>query len=137
MDHQAAQELFSDYLEGELSPQEQQELSAHLQECESCRAELEDLRKTMSSLSGLMTLPPPEGFVSKVQQKIRKRSRGRFFTPERLLMRVPFEWISFIIIMLMLAMYMIMMLGQGAASQPIPPPPPPPPPPGGASDKAE
>jgi len=118
MDHQAAQELFSDYLEGELSPQEQEELAAHLTECEACREELEDLKKTMRSLSGLKVLPPPEGFVSKVQQKIRKRSRGRFFAPERLLMRVPFEWISFIIIMLMLATYMILVLGQGAVVKP-------------------
>ena len=118
MDHQAAQELFSDYLEGELSPREREELSAHLQECEACREELEDLKKTMRSLSGLKALPPPAGFASKVQQKIRKRSRGRFFTPERLLMRIPFEWISFIIIMLMLAMYMIMVLGQGAVVKP-------------------
>ncbi len=127
MDHQTAQELFSDYLEGELSPQEKEELSAHLKECEPCRAELEDLSKTMRSLSGLMMLPPPEGFVNKVQQKIRKRSRGRFFTPERLLMRVPFEWISFIIIMLMLATYMILVLGQEAKVQPKAPPEAPPP----------
>jgi len=117
MDHQAAQELFSDYLEGELSPREREELSAHLQECEACREELEDLKKTMRSLSGLKALPPPAGFASKVQQKIRKRSRGRFFTPERLLMRIPFEWISFIIIMIMLAMYLLMMMAQSPMVQ--------------------
>ncbi len=109
MDHEAAQELFSEYLEGELSPEQQAEVKAHLEGCEECRQELEAFRQTMRALSGLRPLPPPEGFARKVQQRIHRRSRGRFFRADRLFMRVPFEWISFIIIIIMLVLYMLMM----------------------------
>ncbi len=106
MKHEEAQANFSDFLEGELSPQEVAELQAHLEGCATCADELEELRQTLSSLSGLKRVPPPPGFLGKVQQRIRKRSRGRFFEPDKLLNRIPFEWISFIIILIMLVVYM-------------------------------
>jgi len=109
MDHEAVQERFSDYLESELSPEEQAEVAAHLESCEACRNELNAFRHTLRSLAQLPPIPAPEGFVGKVQQRINKRSRGRFFRGERLFMRVPFEWISFVIIILMLALYILMM----------------------------
>jgi predicted anti-sigma-YlaC factor YlaD len=112
MDHQDAQELFSDYLEGELPPEQQRELTAHLEGCEPCQREFSVFQQTLRSLSGLQILSPPEGFVGKVQQRIYRRSRGRFFITERMMLRIPFEWISFIIILLMLAMYLILILGQ-------------------------
>ena len=105
MEHQSAKELFSDYLDGELSPEQTREVKAHLDECATCRAELEALERTLQSLSGLRPLPPPPDFGRKVQQRIRRRSSGRFFNPETVLTRIPWEWISFVIIMLMLVMY--------------------------------
>jgi predicted anti-sigma-YlaC factor YlaD len=108
MEHQSAKELLSQYLDHELDDEQTRALSTHLESCPSCREELDALKKTLSSLAGLSTLKPPEEFVSKVQQRIRRRSRGRFFTPENLLMRVPFEWISFVIIILMLLMYFML-----------------------------
>ena len=109
MDHRALQELFSAYLEGDLSPEEQTQVSSHLESCEECRRELASFQRTLRGLSSLRAVPPPEGFSRKVQQRIHRRSRGRFFKTERLLMRVPFEWISFIIIIIMLVLYMLMM----------------------------
>jgi predicted anti-sigma-YlaC factor YlaD len=109
MDHEAVQERFSDYLESELPPEEQAEVATHLEGCEACRNELLAFRQTLRTLSGLRPIPAPEGFVGKVQQRINKRSRGRFFRGERLFMRAPFEWISFVIIILMLALYILMM----------------------------
>lgn len=110
MDHRAVQERLSEYLDGELSPREEAEVRAHLDGCESCRAEEEALRRMLGQLSGLKRLPPPPDFLGKVQQRIRRRSRGRFFAPENLLQRLPFEWISFVIILLMLMLYMFHML---------------------------
>jgi anti-sigma factor RsiW len=110
MDHEAAQERFSDYLEGELAADEQREVAAHLEGCADCRRELEAFRQTLRHLSGLRPMPAPDGFVGKVQQRINKRSRGRFFRVERLLFRVPFEWISFVIIILMLALYYFLLV---------------------------
>lgn len=112
MDHQRAKELFSQYLDGELPPEQQSELEAHLDQCETCQAELNALEKTLSSLAGLAPVPPPKDFDRKVQQRIRRRSRGRFFKPDNLLNRIPFEWISFVIIMLMLVMYFMLIQSQ-------------------------
>jgi predicted anti-sigma-YlaC factor YlaD len=112
MDHQAAQELFSDYLEGELTEEQRGELIVHLDGCADCREELDSLRQTLRSLSGLRPLPPPDNFARKVQQRIHRKSRGRFFGQDRVLLRIPFEWISFVIIILMLAVYMLLMQSQ-------------------------
>ncbi len=101
--------LFSDFLEGELSPEETARLRSHLDGCEPCQTELEELRQTLNSLSGMKHIPPPPGFLNKVKQRIRKRSRGRFFAPDKLLNRLPFEWISFIIILIMLVYFMYTM----------------------------
>ncbi len=109
MDHRAVSDLFSDYLEGELDASTQAQVSEHLKGCEQCRKELETFRQTLDALSGLRTLPPPDNFTRKVQQRIHKRSRGKFFGPERVLQRIPFEWISFVIIIIMLVLYMLMM----------------------------
>lgn len=122
MDHEEAQVLFSDFLEGELSAQEVAQLKEHLGDCPDCQAELDDLRQTLSSLSGMKRVPPPPDFLGKVQQRIRKRSRGRFFTPERLITRIPFEWISFIIILIMVVVYMYALQGDMKDVRPAPDP---------------
>lgn len=122
MDHEEAQIQFSDFLEGELSTEETAQLREHLKGCPECQAELDDLRQTLSSLSGMRRVPPPPDFLGKVQQRIRRRSRGRFFSPERLLNRLPFEWISFIIILIMLVVYMYTMQGQILDVHPAPAP---------------
>jgi len=109
MDHRAIQDQFSEYLEGELGPEAQALVTEHLRSCEECRKELEAFRETLRSLSGLRPLPPPDNFAGKVQQRIHRRSRGRFFGAERLVNRIPFEWVSFVIIILMLFLYMLMM----------------------------
>jgi anti-sigma factor RsiW len=121
MEHGAVQERFSDYLEGELSAEERAEVASHLEGCASCRGELEAFRQTLRGLSGLKSLPPPDGFVGKVQQRINRRSRGRFFSAERLLFRIPFEWVSFVIIILMLVLYILLLEGQMRLVKPSPP----------------
>ena len=125
MDRQRAKELFSDYLEDELEDAEKRELEAFLEQDPAAKAELEALKKTLSSLYGLRAkapAPPPD-LANKVERRIRRRSRGRFFAQGsgRLLWRVPFEWISFIIILLLLALYMTTVLeGRKKKAQPAP-----------------
>lgn len=120
MDHETAKELFSEYLDGELDAAQKRELESHLQGCDDCRQELESLRVMMSTLAGLAPAEPPKDFARKVQHTIRRRSKGRFFSAEGLLRRIPFEWISFVIILLMLVMYY--MVVQSAQVKPAPDP---------------
>ena len=108
MDHQSAIELFDDYLDGELSEALSRKLEQHLDGCESCQKELEELEQTLDIMGSLSKVEPPSEFVGKVQQRINKRSRGRFFGgQEKLLRRIPFEWVSFVIIVIMLVMYLM------------------------------
>jgi anti-sigma-K factor RskA len=114
MDRQSAKELYSDYLEGELDTAQVTELEAFLEQDEAARAELAAFKKTLSSLYGLrakVPTPPPD-LANKVERRIQRRSRGRFFSKgtQKMLWRVPFEWISFIIILLLLALYMTTVL---------------------------
>jgi len=122
MDHQSAIELFDDYLDGELSEPQQKKLEQHLEGCDSCRDELEELRQTLDFMGSLRKVEPPTEFVGKVQQRINKRSRGRFFGgQEKILVRIPFEWISFVIIVIMLVMY-LMTVAQQPKIKPSPTP---------------
>ena len=108
MDHDRARKLLSDYLDDELAAKERDQLKHHLDGCDSCRAELASLRETLSSLSGLHDLPAPDNFAHKIEHKINRRSRGRFFGEEPLLRRLPFEWVSFLIIILLVVMYLML-----------------------------
>ena len=78
MDHDRARDLFTQYHEEDLSDAELAELEEHLAECDECREEWETYRKTIDGVSGLFELAAPEDFTRSVEQKIRKRSRGRF-----------------------------------------------------------
>lgn len=108
MDRKSAQELYSDYLDDELDEATARELEAFLETDAEARAEVDKLRKTLNSLSYLRS-PAPEAhdIAHKVENRIARRSRGRFFGQgqQKLLWRIPFEWISFIIILLLLALY--------------------------------
>ena len=122
MDHQTAIELLNDYIDGELSASQEQQLDKHLKGCESCTRELEELRQTLDIMGSLRKVAPPDQFVGKVQQRINKRSRGRFFgRQERVLKRIPFEWISFVIIIIMLVLY-LMTVSQQPSIKPAPVP---------------
>jgi anti-sigma factor RsiW len=112
MDHTTAQSHFSDYLEGELSAEERRDLEKHLEGCNECKTELQDFKTTVHSLSGLYKLPVPDDFGNRVERRIRRRSRGRFFANESILFRLPFEWISFVVIMLLLALYIFLIEGR-------------------------
>jgi anti-sigma factor RsiW len=107
MDHDRAKDLFTQYHEGDLGDEDLAELERHLEGCEECRAEWETYRKTIDGVSGLFELTAPDGFTRAVEQKIRKRSRGRFFGEQR-----PFSmWfaiVSFILILLFILAYLVM-----------------------------
>ena len=107
MDHQQASNEFSDYVDGTLAPREKAELERHLAACIQCRTELEGFRRTVGMLGRLKQSAPP-GFLPGIQQQIYRRSRGRFFGQRwKLFGRVPFEWVSLVMIIVMLVYYII------------------------------
>ncbi len=75
-------ELLSPYLDGELSLAEQEEISAHLAVCPSCRAEFEILCDLVNILKGLPELSPSSGFSAQVLKNIAAfppaKRQGRF-----------------------------------------------------------
>jgi predicted anti-sigma-YlaC factor YlaD len=78
MDHARAQELFSDYHDGELAEAAREEVANHLGACELCRGEYQRFTAAVQAMSALRSDAPGD-FVGSVQGQIRRRSRGRFF----------------------------------------------------------
>jgi anti-sigma factor RsiW len=105
--HGAFEEQFSSYLEGDLAERERRALEEHLRGCPSCTAQLEAFRKTLGKLGGLRE-KAPQSFLAGIEAQIRRRSGGRFFGTRRLLFgRLPFEWLSLVMILAMLVYYVV------------------------------
>jgi anti-sigma factor RsiW len=120
MDHQAAADCFSSYLEGDLPEAERLALEQHLGTCAQCRAELEAFRRTVGGL-GALRRPAPELFLPRIQRQIFERSKGRFFGRRWLLFgRIPFEWVSLAMIIAMLVYYIAALRGAPTGVRPVP-----------------
>lgn len=119
-EHTRVRESFSSLLEGELDEPSRARVSEHLAKCNDCRAELERFRATLGRLGDLRAKAPGT-FLADVQNQIRTRSRGRFFTRRHLLFgRIPFEWVSLAMIVAMLVYYIITMHSAPSAVTPSP-----------------
>jgi anti-sigma factor RsiW len=105
--HARTAERFSAYLEGDLPAEEKAALEAHLTTCIQCRTNLEQFRRTISSLAKLKE-KAPQTFLPDIQGQINTRSRGRFFAKRWMLFgRIPFEWVSLAMIVAMLVYYLV------------------------------
>jgi anti-sigma factor RsiW len=97
----------SAYLDGELDPEARKAVDAELARCAGCRAELAALQTTLGGL-GALKRPAPPAFLENVQKQIHTRSKGRFFRQRpKLFGRIPFEWLSLVMILAMLAYYLV------------------------------
>jgi hypothetical protein len=65
----------SDYLDGDLGPEERRELAAHLETCDACAAALEDLRDLVARARGLRELDASIGVGSDLWPGIEARIR--------------------------------------------------------------
>jgi anti-sigma factor RsiW len=120
MNHEAASELFSDYVEQTLSPMHKGELEQHLAACIQCRTDLESFRRAVGSLGKLKKTAPPS-FLPEIQKQIHVRSRGRFFGRRwKLFGRIPFEWVSMAMIIAMLIYWITLMRGSPTGVFPSP-----------------
>ncbi len=105
--HARFEEQFSSYLEGDLPEAERRALDEHLRGCSTCTAQLAVFRQTLGRLGGLRQ-KAPHSFLAGIEAQIRDRSGGRFFARRRLLFgRLPFEWLSLVMILAMLVYYVI------------------------------
>lgn len=104
-EHARVRGQFSTYLEGELEPEQRKNLDDHLAGCQACATEMARFRATVGRL-GRLRSKAPGSFLSDIQDQIRTRSKGRFFSRRQLFLgRVPFEWVSLAMIMAMLIYY--------------------------------
>ena len=111
---------FSALLDNELSDGERRVVMADVAACPLCAAALEELRTAVASL-GKLKQGAPATFLSDVQNQIRVRSKGRFFGKRWLLFgRIPFEWVSLVMILAMLAYYIVMMQSSPTGVTPVP-----------------
>lgn len=122
MDHQRAQELLSDYLDGELTGEELAKVEEHLQECEECQAERDSLESTLSVLSGLEPAEPPPDFLQQVNRKIRRKSKSAFDISLGLDRKIPFEAVSMVLLGILLALYLLLVILPKEQVEPDPPP---------------
>ncbi len=101
--------LFNAYFEGDLTADEREEFERRLETDPDFKHDYDEFVHIMG---GLRTLPfefAPDDFVDKVQSRIRRRSKGRFFTENYLYTtRVPYEVIALVMMVVMAAAYMMM-----------------------------
>ncbi|HMY56717.1 MAG TPA: hypothetical protein PKI49_10385 [Pseudomonadota bacterium] len=74
--------------------------------------------ETRSLLAGLTPLSPPLDLAAKVPQIIERRSRGRFFGRKKLHERIPFVWVSLVMLLVASLLYAVMRLSPALLSSP-------------------
>lgn len=121
--HDEIQALFADHLDAALPAAEAARVTAHLAECENCRAELEEARRVRAALSGLHKLGAPEAFGEHVTETIHRRSAGRFFARRTLGDRVPFGVLLIVALVVLLGVAATLW-GSSTGSLRVDPPPP-------------
>ena len=69
--------LLSAWLDGELTPEEDEELKLHLAQCPDCRALEERLAAIHSAFPELEEIPAPEGFARGVMERVRASENAK------------------------------------------------------------
>ncbi len=68
-------EFLSAYLDGQVGAHEREQIAAHLDACDSCRAHLESLRRTVQLLHGAEPVRAPEGFREQIRSRVAAEMR--------------------------------------------------------------
>lgn len=79
---------FLDYLEGELTQQERQEVEAHLAHCLSCQEEVRGLQETLGLIANFPVPEPPEAFWQGYLRELREKAGIGVGRPR------PLEWLT-------------------------------------------
>lgn len=100
---------FIAYLEGDLDEREREEFRAELDEDPELEREFDEFRAVVDGVRGLPFQFAPDDFVDNVTNRIRSRSRGRFFDESFLYStRTPYEAIAVVMIAVMAAAWILM-----------------------------
>jgi len=82
--HKKVNLLLYDYLSGEMSPEQNEEITRHLEECVRCRSDLDAIRTALEMLHTTLPRPseqrPPEywnAFAAAVERRLREAGRKR------------------------------------------------------------
>jgi anti-sigma factor RsiW len=94
MEHEQVKEAFSDYYDRTLPAAQARAVEEHLGGCPSCRTEYDTFKDAVGALSGLHKMAAPGDLEQRVEDRIHKRSAGRFFGRKAFGDRVPFEAIA-------------------------------------------
>ncbi|UUO05629.1 anti-sigma factor [Blastopirellula sp. J2-11] len=89
MDCTEARERLSDYFDGEMPAEQQQAMTDHLADCESCALELADY-EDLSALTASLDHPlPPAGLWGEIESQLQTEDS---LSPESLATAQPFRW---------------------------------------------
>ncbi|MDP2857362.1 MAG: zf-HC2 domain-containing protein [Bacillota bacterium] len=89
MDCRRARRAIQEYLDGEASEEESQELSAHLEQCPGCKDHFREMSALTGSLASLALVDPGSGFVRDVMKRVAVEKR--IATGNRVTHEVPAE----------------------------------------------
>jgi len=71
MNHQDIQERIFEYIDGEIPPEGQMAIDAHLLRCPECRTILEGWRQTKATYLDPLTVQPSKAFITNVMRDVR------------------------------------------------------------------
>lgn len=67
----------SEYLDGELSAEERKVVESHLEGCDECRRELQELERAVGHVHSLEEVEPPPWFAQNVMQRVRAEAEPK------------------------------------------------------------
>ncbi|WP_186578126.1 anti-sigma factor family protein [Aquibacillus kalidii] len=67
--------LMHNYLDGDLTKQEEQQLRSHLQTCQACQKHFHELKRTLSLLKGNSDIQAPTNFTASVMSNLPKERK--------------------------------------------------------------
>ncbi len=127
-EHDRIGALMSDVVDGTATAEVHAEVKAHVATCESCQAELADLRKLRDALKSVPPQAAPANLGKTVEDTIHRRSAGRFFGKKTLGDRVPMGALLIVALLALIAIAVLLWssttgsLRSEPRSHPRPPP---------------
>ncbi|HET6611787.1 MAG TPA: anti-sigma factor [Kofleriaceae bacterium] len=112
---------FSALRDGELDGEEHAAVKSHLDECAACQTAWDDFDGALGALSSLNRTAAPPDLGATVEERIRKRSGGRFFGRRGLGDRIPFGWLAALAFLVLAVIYLLVRAsGSGTLRVPDP-----------------